>query len=573
MNTVEWTLSLKDKVSPVGKRVETALTRIKSGAGKLADKGLKLASKGVEKLREKINDAAPAMLKWAAIGTLAAGAGLAFAGTKLAIEAQKFKDSTLIATKALLKSDQLAGTAYKRMLDFANYFGGDPTEAIEKFNSALAKGFSARDAEKLLQAFGDLKLVTPNINIDSLTDAFGNIRKKGKLELADFEAAVSAGGLNLTLAYEAIGKKIGKNAKEVEMLIGSGRVNAKVGLVGLLDAINQRTNSKQVGERLNEYANTTSGLMERLKNLPQQFMLRLTADDSPIKGTLKKLLEYLDPDGPNGKKIIGALNTAFTKIGEVLKDWATPEGIEKLSKGITQVIEAAPKVIKAIGVIAGAVLVIDDAFSSFTDNCRFLWAEFKRGSLLLGGFAAVSLAGINPVLSIGVAVYSIGKTIADAVPKIWAWLSDLGKKAATWGSSIADGLWTGLKSAWKGLLEKIKGLVDLLPDAVKKTLGIASPAKAMMPIGKFSAQGIGVGFEQEAPRMTDSIVSAIDVGRMAATTAASSVVNSPTSNLSSSSSSRSVSIGQVIFGDASSRTEQRNQLRELQSMIERAALA
>lgn len=545
MDAVKWALELQDKVSPSGKKVLATLDKIGGGAKKLADKGVKLASKGLEKLGEKSFDFVKKNAKLAALGLAGAYVGLAGAGAKLVADAVGFKDSTLIATKALLKSDQLAGDAYKRMLDFAKYFGEDPTEALQKFNQAIASGFSARDAEKLLQAFGDLKLVTPNVNADGLIGAFGTIRSKFKLELSDFQAAVSAGGLNLTLAYEAIGKKIGKNAKEVEMLIGSGRVNAQVGLVGLLDAINQRTNSKKVGERLEEYANTVSGLMARLKNLPQQFALRLTADDSPIKGTLANLLKQLDPDGPNGKRIMAALDTAFTKIGGLLKEWATPEGIEKLSKMIGQLVESAPKFISAMGKVGGVLITIVDAFATAKDNTRFLWAEFKRGEPLVLGIAAFLFAPVAPLILMYGAFRKLADFLPDALSKLWTGLKDFSTKAVAWGGNIVDGLWKGIKDAWAGLLAKFKGLLDLLPESAKKALGIASPAKKFFPVGEFSAAGIGVGFERGLPSVGETVAEGVK-GTVASGLAATSVSTSTSSTYAPSSSSRAVAIN---FGD------------------------
>lgn len=574
MRPVEWALKLRDNFAPVGQRIVATFGKIGAAAKRLGERGLKAASKGVDSLRKKVNEAAPKLAKWAALGLAGAAGGLAYAGKALAIDAQAFKDSTLLATKALLKSDALAGSAYKRMLDFAHFFGEDPTDAIQRFNKALADGFSARDAEKLLQAFGDLKLVTPDISPDSLLGAFGEIRKKGKLELGDFQSAVSAAGLNLTLAYEAIGKKIGKNAKQVEALIASGRVRSDVGLVGLLDAINQRTNSSQAGEKLAEYAKSTSGLVARLKNLPQQFILRMTADDSPIKGTLSRLLEQLDPNSPNGKKIIGALDSALKSIGETISTWATPEGIDKLTKGIGQVIEAAPKVIKAIGAVSSAVLVVVDAFSSFRDNVRFLWAEFKRGSALLAGLVTPVLGLINPFAAFGVAVYTAGKIVVGTVPKIVSAISGVAKDALKWGGEIANGLLKGVTDKWDALVAKIKSLAGQLPASVKKALGIASPSKVFAAeVGQHIPGGIGKGVVDAVPSMEAQIVHAIDTSRGAV---ASSVSNVSTSTSSTTNNTKTVtptvSIGQVVFGDGD-RGQRREQVRELVSALERAALA
>jgi len=573
MDSVKWALELIDKVSPAGKKIAGTFGKFTDAAKKLGDKGLKVATKGLTALGDKIVEVAPKVAKWAALGLATATGGLIVAGGKLVADAIGFKDSTLIATRALLKSDQAAAGAYKRMLDFAHYFGEDPTDAIKRFNNALASGFSASDAEKLLQAFGDLKLVTPNINPDALVGAFGAIRAKAKLELGDFQSAVSAAGLNLTLAYEAIGKKIGKNAKEVEMLIGSGRVNAQVGLIGLLDAINQRTNSTKTGEKLAEYANTASGLVEKLKNLPQQFALRLTADDSPLKGTLQKLLGELDPDGPNGKRIIGALDTAFTKIGGLLQSWATPEGIEKLSKTLSGVLDAAPKIIKALGIVGGAVITVTDAFTGFGDNVRFLWAEFKRGSVILGGWAASVVAGLNPIMGLGIWIYSVGKSVADAVPKIATALGDLVTRAKNWGGNVADGFLEGIKARWANVISKLKGLLDLLPDAAKKALGIASPAKKFMPVGRWSAEGVGAGFVGALPSVNDTISDGLQGTVASGLASVSNMTMSSTRSMADNSRRSSIQFGDIIVQEArNARDMARGFGREMTRQLELANL-
>jgi len=524
--SVQWALELTDKVTPDGKRIVKMLGEI----GKGADKAGKIASKEATKGLESIGKAAvTTAAKYVALSKAwALGVNLAETGKGLVLDAQGFKDRSGIALSALLKSEKAAAGAYSRLVDFAHFFGEDPTEAITRFQNLLAGGWSQRDAEKIMQSFGDLKLVTPTVNIDSLGSAFSTIRSKAKLDLADFQAAVSAGGLNLTLAYEAIGKKIGRNAKQVEAIIGSGQVNANVGIIGLLDAINQRTNSSKAGEQLGKFANTTTGMIERLKHLPSQFVMRMTADDSPIKASLGKVLEYLDPKGPNAGRIIGALNTAFVKIGQTLASLATPEGMEKLSKGLAAFIDAVPKIVSATAAISKAILFIVNGVTSFRDNIRFLWAEVKRGGAIATTFLA-SVAGLLvPIVGIGVAAVGAANWVINAVKTIGAWFADLGKKALGFGTAIVDGLWQGIKDAWANLLKNIKGLLDLLPAAAKKALGIASPSKVFMEIGGYTAEGFGKGYAAESSDARAVMVASIEDSKRAATVAASTSIGGNT---------------------------------------------
>lgn len=69
------------------------------------------------------------------------------------------------------------------------------------------------------------------------------------------------------------------------------------------------------------------------------------------------------------------------------------------------------------------------------------------------------------------------------------------------GRNLIDGLWAGIAGAWAGMLAKFGELVALLPEAVKKILGIASPSQVFADLGTSMAAGLGVGFERGLARV------------------------------------------------------------------------
>ena len=96
----------------------------------------------------------------------------------------------------------------------------------------------------------------------------------------------------------------------------------------------------------------------------------------------------------------------------------------------------------------------------------------------------------------------LGKGLLQAVPSVIANLPQICQAifdvftAFRWldiGSYIVDGLWNGLKSGWTGLIAKVKGLADMLPDVVKKVLGIHSPSKVFDEIGLNICKGLAQG--------------------------------------------------------------------------------
>ena len=102
------------------------------------------------------------------------------------------------------------------------------------------------------------------------------------------------------------------------------------------------------------------------------------------------------------------------------------------------------------------------------------------------------------------------KTIPNAFNKVVDWFKDVGKKFANIGKNIVDGLKNGISNAWKNLKDWFTGLFDDIIGIAKKILGIASPSKVFKKIGGFTAEGFGVGFEDEFAHVKDDMEDALN---------------------------------------------------------------
>jgi phage-related protein len=66
------------------------------------------------------------------------------------------------------------------------------------------------------------------------------------------------------------------------------------------------------------------------------------------------------------------------------------------------------------------------------------------------------------------------------------------------GKNLVKGIWNGIKDATSWILDKIKGFGKSVLKGIKSIFGIHSPSTVMRDqVGKFLAQGIGVGFDDE----------------------------------------------------------------------------
>nr|DAH11014.1 MAG TPA: tail tape measure protein [Caudoviricetes sp.] len=77
-------------------------------------------------------------------------------------------------------------------------------------------------------------------------------------------------------------------------------------------------------------------------------------------------------------------------------------------------------------------------------------------------------------------------------------LASLPGRVLSIGSDIVQGIWNGISGAAGWLAEKVTSFAGGIVDGVKNTLGIHSPSRVFRDqVGKYIAQGIGVGFTDE----------------------------------------------------------------------------
>ena len=80
------------------------------------------------------------------------------------------------------------------------------------------------------------------------------------------------------------------------------------------------------------------------------------------------------------------------------------------------------------------------------------------------------------------------------------------------GKNIVSGIWDGMKSRWTDMTNWITQKVNGIISTVKGVLGIHSPSEAFAEIGKYSAEGIGVGFSDQIGAVSRQIKS--DIGKI-----------------------------------------------------------
>lgn len=105
------------------------------------------------------------------------------------------------------------------------------------------------------------------------------------------------------------------------------------------------------------------------------------------------------------------------------------------------------------------------------------------------------------------------KLLYELNPKFREWVDGLIEKIKSWiggmqdiGRNIVEGLWNGIKNTKDWLYKKIKNFADSIVENIKDAFGIESPSKVLRDqVGKYMAQGVGVGFVREIPHIVSTM--------------------------------------------------------------------
>lgn len=118
-------------------------------------------------------------------------------------------------------------------------------------------------------------------------------------------------------------------------------------------------------------------------------------------------------------------------------------------------------------------------------------------------------------------IVALAQGLMQALPQLLAKvpeiISNLAKAFGTFlkpvmdiGKNIIDGIKKGISNAWNNLVSWFKGLFGDLIGIAKKILGIASPSKVFKKLGSFTADGFGIGFEDEFAHVKDDMEDALN---------------------------------------------------------------
>lgn len=150
-------------------------------------------------------------------------------------------------------------------------------------------------------------------------------------------------------------------------------------------------------------------------------------------------------------------------------------------------------------------------------NSAILWVSNAINGIiswfasLPGNIAAWLSTCIINIVSWGSDLYNNAINAArDTTNGIIEWFSSLPGKMVDIGSNIISGIWEGITSMGNWLWNKITGFAGGILDGFLNAFDINSPSRVMRDkVGKYIAQGIGVGFTDESENTESEVLGAV----------------------------------------------------------------
>ena len=259
-----------------------------------------------------------------------------------------------------------------------------------------------------------------------------------------------------------------------------------------------------------------------LKELPGAISSIVTAltDGGVIDNLTKAVVGIVQAIADNLPSIIQAILDAIPQITESVNS-AILENFPALLQAIIQIVltivQNLPTIIQMLvsqigPIVSTIVQVIVENFPAFIAGIAKIVFEIVKA--LPSICASIGESILQIFKGIGTGLVNAWPKFKEGISELWgkvtSWFDGLWQKTKEIGGNIVDGIKEGIKNAWKNLKTWFEGLFGDLIGIAKRILGIASPSKVFKKIGGFTAEGFGIGFDDEFAHVKDDMEDALN---------------------------------------------------------------
>lgn len=321
---------------------------------------------------------------------------------------------------------------------------------------------------------------------------------------------------NLKLGYGGTQSEMQRLIKDAAALDSSIDANS-MSFANIVKAINVvQTEMGITGTTALEAGRTISGSVGAMKSAWTNLVTGLADGNADIGELVDNLVTTIVGDGTENNlgvlgNVLPAVEKALLGAGKLIKN-SVPILVEMLPGLLEQIL---PVLISATTDLVRSVMAVLPQIVQLVIDILPELLDFVVDALI-DNAPMLIVAAVELVLALAAGLIDAIPRLIKAIPTIIKETVDGFKKSENIkkfmdvGKNIIDGIKDGIKNAWNNLVSWFKGLFGDLIGIAKKILGIASPSKVFKKLGSFTADGFGIGFEDEFSHVKDDMEDALN---------------------------------------------------------------
>lgn len=332
---------------------------------------------------------------------------------------------------------------------------------------------------------------------------------------------------NLKLGYGGTKEEMERLLEDAEKISGiEYDISSYADIVDAIHVV--QTEMGIAGTTAKEASETISGSMAAAKSAWQNLLTGIADDNADFD---KLVNNFVDSVGTAASNIIPRIEVALTGAGKLVES-LVPVIVEKIPSLVQNVLPSLLQSGLSIvtGVVQGIVDSLPTIFTTGIDVILMLIDGLIEAiPQLVDALPEVVIAIANAIIDnaprifqagvkligelINSLVRNIPKLLDAAVQMVKAIITTFASyygAVADVGKNIVRGLWDGIKSMASWIGDKVSGFFEGIVDGAKDLLGIHSPSRVFAGIGKFMAEGLGEGWDDEFSHIRKDIESGLN---------------------------------------------------------------